>query len=419
MTALMEQRCDADRLLGLRNTSDLVRLSPRLVRLASGWSVMELPLPAGLAGRGTRPVTLYTPDGPQQRALGTPVAVDVGRPSPVEAPISMVTGTGMGIWLPEVEVAVREGSGGQAATSYAGKIWDVAADESGHVWVATDVGLSRFDGQQWTTFTEVDGLADDLVCSVAVDEQGRVWAGSLHGLARFDGQCWTCYQVAERGYRHAVAPDGEMWCTGSGGYLLMRFDGQDWWTYDLDDIGMDAREARFDNLHIVEIAVDRSGTLWAMANFWQVLDEVAGIERTWTRLLTFDGRQWTWYQLDVGMLFADRTGRVWVDCGEGLYVKDGTTWKRYAEVTGDEARWDACYGVAEDAAVEGSYFGVLEGTLWIGFPYEEFRAIGAPVIDRRGDLWIPSYDGLYRWPRSDLPTSIQSSSIPGRRVRST
>ena len=290
MTSLIKQKIDADRLLGLRNTADLVRLSLRLVRLASGWSVMELPLPAGLTGRVTRPVTLYTPDGPQQRALGTPVAVDVGRPSPVEAPISMVTGTGMGIWLPEVEVAVREGAGGQAATSYAGKIWDVAADESGHVWVATDVGLSRFDGQQWTTFTEVDGLADDLVCSVAVDEQGRVWAGSLHGLARFDGQCWTCYQVAERGYRHAVAPDGEMWCTGSGGYLLTRFDGQDWWTYDLDDIGMDAREARFDNLHIVEIAVDRSGTLWAMANFWQVLDEVAGIERTWTRLLTFDGR---------------------------------------------------------------------------------------------------------------------------------
>ena len=423
MTLLMEQQFDADRIIGVRHAADPVRLHPKLVRLSSGGPVMVLPLPAGLAGRGTRPVTLYTPDGPQPRMLGTPMVVEVGRPRPVEAPVSKVTGTGMGIWLPEVEAEVRAGAGGHAATSYAGKIWDLAADRSGNVWVATDAGLSRFDGQQWTTFTEADGLADDSICSVAVDGRGRVWAGSLHGLSRFDGQYWTRYQFEERGYRHAVAPNGEVWCTGGGGCLLARFDGQDWWTYDLADIGVDAREARFDHLYVTEIAVDRSGRLWAVANFWQVLDEVGGIEKTWTRLLTFDGTQWTWYQLDVGMLFADSGGRVWVDCEEGLYVQegastrlwtDGSTWKRYDRVgPGDEVGWDEFCGVAEDAGVEDSCFGVLEGAVWIGFPYEEFSAIGAPVVDSRGDLWIPSYDGLYRWPRSELPTVIESASMPG------
>ena len=70
-----------------------------------------------------------------------------------------------------------------------------------------------------------------------------------------------------------------------------------------------------------------------------------------------------------------------------------------------EVRWDAWYGVPEDAGVEDSSFGVLEGAVWIGFPYEECSAIGAPVVDSRGDLWIPSYDGLYRWCRSELPTA--------------
>ena len=410
MTSLMEQQFDEDRLMGgVRHAA-----SPKLVRLPSGWPVMVLPWPAGLVGRGSRPVTLYTPDGPQPRMLGTPMVVDVGRPRPVEAPVSKGTGTGMGIWLPGGEGVVSEGAGGQEATSYAGKIWDLAADPSGNVWVATDVGLSRFDGQQWTSFAEADGLADDFICSVAVDGQGRVWAGGLQRLSRFDGQRWTSYQFEERGYRHAVAPNGEVWCTGRGSYLLARFDGQAWWTYDLADIGTDAREDRFDNLHITEIAVDRTGTLWAMATFWQVLDEVAGLERTWTRLLTFDGRQWTWYQLDVRMLLADRAGRVWVDCGEGLYVQEGSTWKRYDRVgTSGGLGWDEWYGVTEDAAVEDSCFGVLEGAVWIGFPYEECRAIGTPVVDSRGDLWIPSYEGLYRWPRSELPTAIESSSVSG------
>ena len=409
MTSFMEQKLDEDcAAIGVRNAAYPVRLRPKLVRLTSGWPMMVLPLPAGLAGRGTRSVILYTPDGPQQRTLSTPIVVDMGWPSPVEAPASIVIGTGMGIWLPEVEVVVSEGVGGYAATSYAGKIWDLAADTSGNVWVATDAGLSRFDGQQWTTFTE----ADDPICSVAVDGQDQVWAGSLDGLSRFDGQHWTRYQFAERGYHYAVAPNGEVWCTGGGGSLLARFDGQDWWTYDHADIGIDASEGRFDHLYVTEITVDRSGTLWAIANFWKVLDEVGSLEKTWTRLLTFDGTQWTWYRLDVRMLFADRTDRVWVDCGEGLCVREGSRWKRYDRVG---VGWDEFYGVPEDAGgrpwIEDRYFGVLEGAIWIGFPYEEFRAIGAPVVDSRGDLWIPSYDGLYRWPGSDLPTAIESPSM--------
>ena len=28
--------------------------------------------------------------------------------------------------------------------------------------------------------------------------------------------------------------------------------------------------------------------------------------------------------------------------------------------------------------------------------------------DSRGELWIPSYEGLYRWFRSKLPTAIES-----------
>ena len=44
----------------------------------------------------------------------------------------------------------------------------------------------------------------------------------------------------------------------------------------------------------------------------------------------------------------------------------------------------------------------------------EFNHRGAPVIDSRGDLWIPSWDGLYRWHQSDLPTAIESSSMPSK-----
>ena len=226
----------------------------------------------------------------------------------------------------------------------------------------------------------------------------------------------------------AVAPNGDVWCPVYGDVLLARFDGQDWWTYDHDDIGIDNEsvyipihdnEWAYEDVYISEIAFDRSGTLWAVANFFKgTLGVRSSIEITVHRLLSFNGREWTLYEFDAWRIFPDSQGRVWMSCWWGLCVKDGSTWKRYDEVvTGDYVRWGV-YGMTEDAAgrlwIADDYFGVLEGTTWTGFPYEEFRTASAPVIDSRGDLWIRSRDGLYRWPQFDLPkpTAIESSSMP-------
>ena len=417
-------------MIAIRSSSTPIRLRPRLARRASGWLLLLLLLPVGLAGQEAGQVTLYTPEGSQQRTLSTPLVVDVGLPSPMEAPVSAVVGTGTGTRRTDVEVVVSDSAGGHETISYAdGVITTLVADASGNMWVGTTAGLSRFDGQQWTTFTQADGLADDAIAPQAVDGQGQVWAGSLKGLSRFDGQRWTRYWFEGIGATIAVAPNGDVWCTGNGDFLLARFDGQDWWTYDHDDIGIDNESIHiqiddnvwtYEDLYIDRIVVDRSGTLWAVANFFKGTAGVrSSIEITVPRLLSFNGTEWTLYQFDAWRVFPDSQGRVWISCNEGLCVKDGSTWKRYDVVgIGDETRWRGVDEMTEDAAgrlwiVEGGYFGVLEETTWTGFPFEEFRVLRTPVIDSRGDLWIPSRDGLYRWHQSDLPTAIESSAVPG------
>ena len=423
-------------MIGVRNFSYPIRLRRMLARRARGWLVLWLLWPVGLAGQEAGQVTLYTPDGSQQRTLSTPLVVDVGLPSPMEAPLSAVVGTGTGTRVTDVEVVVSDSAGGHVTTSYAdGWITTLAADASGHVWVGTSAGLSRFDGQQWTTFTQADGLADALAdggtYALAVDGQGQVWAGHRYGkgLSHFDGQRWTRYWFEGMVATIAVAPNGDVWCTSYGDILLARFDGQNWWTYDHDDIGIDNESVYIpihDNVwaheyvYISEIAFDQSGTLWAVADFFKGTAGVrSSTEITVPRLLSFNGAEWTLYEFGAWMIFPDSQGRVWMSCVDGLCIKDGSTWKRYDRVgTGDYTRW-VVEGMTEDAAgrlwiAEGGYFGVLEGTTWTGFPYEEFRAdiFVPPVIDSRGDLWIPSRDDLYRWHQSDLPTSIESSSMP-------
>ena len=131
-------------MIAIRNFSSLIRLRPKLVHPASGWLALLLLWPVGLAGQEGQ-VTLYTPDGSQQHTLSTPLVVDVGLPSPMEAPVSAVVGTGTGTRITDVEVVVSDSAGGHVTTSYAaGLTSSLAADASGNVWVGTSAGLSRF-----------------------------------------------------------------------------------------------------------------------------------------------------------------------------------------------------------------------------------------------------------------------------------
>ena len=205
-------------MLGICNSSSPIGLRPKLVRSVRGCLVLLVLLSVGLAGQETRQVTLYTPEGSQQRPLSMPLVVDVGLPRPMEAPVivSAVIGTGTGTRLADVEVVVSDSAGGHATTSYAdGVISGLAADASGNVWVGTWAGLSRFDGQQWTTFTQADGLAANRIHSLTVDGQDQVWVGTAWpalALTRFDDQRWTRYRFEGLwGNVVAVAPNGDVW----------------------------------------------------------------------------------------------------------------------------------------------------------------------------------------------------------------
>ena len=69
-------------MLGVRPSSSPIRLRPKLAGPASGYLLLLLLLPLGLSGQETRQVTLYTPDGSQQRLLSTPMVADGGLPIP-------------------------------------------------------------------------------------------------------------------------------------------------------------------------------------------------------------------------------------------------------------------------------------------------------------------------------------------------
>lgn len=61
-------------------------------------------------------------------------------------------------------------------------VLDIVQDKEGYIWLATDQGISRFDGTYFKNFTTDDGLPDNEILRLYVDGSGRVWFCNVSGL---------------------------------------------------------------------------------------------------------------------------------------------------------------------------------------------------------------------------------------------
>lgn len=142
-------------------------------------------------------------------------------------------------------------------------------DRRGNVWISGDLGLSRWDGRHWRTFTSKDGMAgnnpyflaedregriwfgyraalgitvydpqqnrfhtyttadglhNDAVYSIGVDLRGNVWIGTARGVDRFDGERFINYGPLE-GYASYESNAGGFWADADGTLWFGTMDG--------------------------------------------------------------------------------------------------------------------------------------------------------------------------------------------------
>src|SRR3984885_10908852 len=60
----------------------------------------------------------------------------------------------------------------------------VLQDRSGFLWVGTQNGLYRYDGNRFVSFGKADGLPDAHIESLHESIDGTLWVGTRFGLAR-------------------------------------------------------------------------------------------------------------------------------------------------------------------------------------------------------------------------------------------
>jgi ligand-binding sensor domain-containing protein len=58
---------------------------------------------------------------------------------------------------------------------------DIEMDSKGNVWVATENGLLKWDGNRFTVIGSSDGLPDDVITALYSDSRNRLWIGTYFG----------------------------------------------------------------------------------------------------------------------------------------------------------------------------------------------------------------------------------------------
>jgi ligand-binding sensor domain-containing protein len=64
-------------------------------------------------------------------------------------------------------------------------------------WFGTDKGIAKHTGNDtldnWTVYTEDDGLIDNYIQAISGDKEGNIWFGTREGLSVFNGSSWLSY----------------------------------------------------------------------------------------------------------------------------------------------------------------------------------------------------------------------------------
>ncbi len=302
---------------------------------------------------------------------------------------------------------------------------DIVQDRRGYVWIATQEGLNRFDGQQVVHYENLrddpHSLSDDFARTLLIDSEGVLWVGTKRGLDRYD-------ESIDGFRRQTYSPaDGASFAGEEVRALMQTHDGALWigtqrrGLLRVDASGtvqrfLNAAEdpASLPDNSVLALLEDSIGNVWigtenaGLSRYDPVTNRFVSYHHSAEKAQVVPGNE-------VRTIFEDRAGMLWIgtaDAGLTRFDVKRTKIEHFAHDHADPTSLpdDFIRDVVEDS----------RGTLWIatgrglvewrgaeGFvtyvhsPYDPRSLINDEInklyTDASGVLWIGTWDGVSRW----------------------
>jgi len=99
-----------------------------------------------------------------------------------------------------------------------GAIETLFTSKEGELWVGSrQHGVFRYDGEQWQHYHVKEGLVANTIRGLAQTADGSIWAATDRGVSRFDGRDWTsdvlppALNIPREGGSLKASPSGTLW----------------------------------------------------------------------------------------------------------------------------------------------------------------------------------------------------------------
>ncbi len=282
----------------------------------------------------------------------------------------------------------------------------IAIDKSGKKWFGTFSGVSVFDGQNWTYYNKTNGLLqNDTVTSIVIDNQNKIWIGTRKGINCLNGTVWTYYNTQNSGLtidnvcKLIIDNNSTIWAGLSKG--IAKFTGTSWTYSEMIDtpciFNGEPSICEHMVLNLCGLAVDKNGNVWTGG---------------WGGLFIFDGHKWHdasdsikyTNENDIMSIHADNKNNIWIGTKNGIKKYDGAGW---TNIDLYETRHKIDIHPRKDSVIR-VIKSMSDGTVWVGtqeypgvwqikndqqkelltFDQKEISWSNDMVLDKNGNIWI-------------------------------
>jgi ligand-binding sensor domain-containing protein len=267
-------------------------------------------------------------------------------------------------------------------------VLNMAQDAQGYMWLGTQGGLCKYDGNQVQVFTNYDGIGSNFIRDMHFDSLGQLWIATIdHGICCYNGQTFTHFNQSNGLLSNQIR------CfikTRSGHYFIASIDSGIIWV----DPYLHQRIIRTPEgatiLYARDIIEQPNGNIWI--GYAHGIIELEKNKQYQPRYILNN-------QPEMICLKHDQQGNTWVG-GTGalwLFTKDSaincSQWiPEYAEV------WDVLpadtAGIMRFATTSGILQKTQKKSTWLttlnGLPTNDVRTL---YRDKNGQVWAGCFGG--------------------------